>query len=352
VGNIQLINGRIKATKTKQQAIQTAIVNFVARNNRLPCPAIATTTEGSVNYGVEAANPGVCTGVTRFGAGANRNVKGIVPWIALGLSDVAVLDGYLRRFTYQVLRSETNRDSATISGLTGNIQLRDAASGNTVNPNNFAVAVIVSHGENGYGAYLPSTGRRVSLNGAGVDERENTDNDVIYVKKTYSDILANPFDDQVLALTPSEIKTELNAMGVLATTTVVAEQNKRFEKTTNALLAAVIQNNQQSLPRLLPYADRSGGCGQCNDGVNDNRNSGNVPWVDIGLPEDMVVDPAVWTAQMRRSYFLYEPSTSDISFTLTAYGSDGRSGGGDDTVLSVSEAEIRLSLAKAGITLP
>src|SRR5271170_1480669 len=40
--NAQLIQARIVSTSNKQQAIKAALINFIARNNRLPCPADIT----------------------------------------------------------------------------------------------------------------------------------------------------------------------------------------------------------------------------------------------------------------------------------------------------------------------
>lgn len=37
----QLVQQRINFTKANAETIKTALVNFISRNNRLPCPAIA-----------------------------------------------------------------------------------------------------------------------------------------------------------------------------------------------------------------------------------------------------------------------------------------------------------------------
>lgn len=49
-------------TKTKLAAIQQALYNYRVANNRLPCPADVRIPVESLNFGIEGANPGVCSG--------------------------------------------------------------------------------------------------------------------------------------------------------------------------------------------------------------------------------------------------------------------------------------------------
>ena len=83
----QYLAGQISATKqaitqTRQASIKAALTNFIARNNRLPCPAIATTPSGAVGDGVEAPWPG-CTGTVNVVT--PLVATGTVPWVSLGL---------------------------------------------------------------------------------------------------------------------------------------------------------------------------------------------------------------------------------------------------------------------------
>ena len=50
----QLISSRIASTKTGEQTIKTALISFIERNNRLPCPAVATLLATDANYGRDA----------------------------------------------------------------------------------------------------------------------------------------------------------------------------------------------------------------------------------------------------------------------------------------------------------
>ncbi len=375
VFSAQLANSRIKSTKEKQDAIEIALANYIARNNRLPCPAPATANQGSGNYGVEAPNPGTCSGATNnIGAGLNRNSRGVVPWKTLGLPDEAAVDGYGRRFTYQVRRTETNRNETTITGLTGNIAIwEDASGGVAVNPNNQAVVVIVSHGANGLGAYLPITGLRINPSTAGAYEGENADLDVDFIQRDYSEDVnnnPNPYDDIVMWLSPEDLLAGLQQTGALKSTQ--GEVNERFESVKNALVAAIAGDNSdpdgagpRTRWRRLPYADRTdGSCGgSIDNGTADNNClDGNVPWVSIGLPMTTATDP--WGNLIRYTVepnlgsstaisglTTTTPAAANIAFTLTVLGADGSLGTADDLSMSVRVAELRGLLISASIVI-
>ena len=178
-------------TRQKMKNIETAIANYVAVNKRLPCPADGTLTSGTVNAGVEGARTsGDCT---------NLQVTGVVPWVTIGLSVSDIEDGWSRRVTYRAAYGLT-RDSALdmslcdsagskVTDTTGTTPppggkcsstclvgtdvitnctspqnylankgfvVRDGAGTTLVlDPAKYtgAAYVIISHGENGYGAY-------------------------------------------------------------------------------------------------------------------------------------------------------------------------------------------------------
>lgn len=217
----QRVNAGISATIAKEEAVKTAFISFVSRNNRLPCPAVANLAPTNPGYGVEAPNPGVCTGTTSIGGGANIIMRGIVPWVSLGLSDVQGSDGYDRRLTYFIRGQETNRTADTLSAMRGNMTIHSGApialglnpAGNQINSctntpgdnscNLDAVVVIISHGGNGSGAFLASGIQTVGP--PGVLEQENTDNDGNFIDTGYSSDETNPFDDIMIALDPDDL---------------------------------------------------------------------------------------------------------------------------------------------------
>ena len=83
----RLINASIQATKTNQDTIKDALVTYLGRYNRLPCPAINT------------------LGVEGRGSGAPSNCLayyGLVPYVTLGLTKNVAMDGWDNFFSYGV----------------------------------------------------------------------------------------------------------------------------------------------------------------------------------------------------------------------------------------------------------
>jgi type II secretory pathway pseudopilin PulG len=157
-------------TTAKMNTILTALREFEAKNGRLPCPADASRPISGANYGVEAVNPGSstnCTGgspAANFVDAANHTAIGMVPLRALEFSNDYGLDGYGRTITYAVDTAATSCWAS--ASLPGNILIA-----NLWTTNNTTVAV-VSHGADGYGAWIPltgSTGTAVRLNAGSTD---------------------------------------------------------------------------------------------------------------------------------------------------------------------------------------
>ena len=84
------------ALGTTFSKIDTALANFVAQNRRLPCPADGAIAEGAVNAGVESPFPptGVCNPANQM--------RGIVPWVTLGISESDAAVPWFGRITYRV----------------------------------------------------------------------------------------------------------------------------------------------------------------------------------------------------------------------------------------------------------
>jgi len=364
IGSAQLENARISSTQKKQEAIKAALINFISRYQRLPCPSVATLSDNEAEYGKEAATEGVCTGTTSIQNGTQRNVRGIVPWKALGLTDDEGQDAFYRRFTYQVLLSQTISGVVNGAGITGNIEVRDAPGGNLLNSNNLAAAVIISHGNDGYGAYQSMTGRRMPLGPASADDtRENTDNNLVYVQKNYSDVEGDQFDDIVMWINPYEINAKLVDMGaVLSPFLAVSQGSQKLSRIQNTLIAAMAADNQdpdgadsRTLGRRIPFAD----CTANPDGTEDNNCiSGVVPWNSLGIAEALAKDS--WgnfiaydlTATLAvNGVSLTTPVVGATQVTLTSSGIDGILATSDDMSLIIGIGELRGLLLVANITL-
>lgn len=332
----QMSASRQSETKVKQEAIRVALISFISRNNRLPCPADPALGSGAALYGTEAANPGTCTGRPASGTGDAVVVNGIVPWVSLGLPEDMGNDGFYDRFSYQVVQKATNLNAQTIPGMRGYItlhsagpgtlnaaptgnQINDCANGLTYNPC-AAVVVVISHGKNGHGAFT-SNGSTVPSTGAGADELANLDGDSQFVKKDYTESNANPFDDSVMALTPSDLLSPLTQNGTLKD--YRAALNATFSTMRGAIESATISSRIGGLPGAAIYT---------------------LP-VSISQATDPWDKPIIYSTTVSQIQALTTPG---VAYKLTSYGPDGISGTADDIVVTVSVSELQGILARTG----
>lgn len=198
-----LNTGKRELTRQKLKTIDAALTNYVTVNKRLPCPADGTVAVGNAGteYGRDAN--GDCTGA----APTANQVSGIVPYVAIGLTEADINDGWDRRISYRAAYGLT-RDSAldmtlcdpagTKTADTTTLAQYAAPSGRCwstcvgtdmttcTSPQNYlankgfdvsngagtvlimdrttytgAAYVVISHGENGYGAYERSGNKQV-----------------------------------------------------------------------------------------------------------------------------------------------------------------------------------------------
>jgi len=348
----RISTARLDATRAKEEIIKTALIAFVAQNKRLPCPAIETLPPTDANYGREATVPGTCTGATALTTGAMR---GIVPWLALGLNDDIALDGYYQRYTYVVTTTQTNLNANTVSGIAGNIAMHSATPvtvANQINVNNPAVVVLISHGANTVGAFTPSGTRIAPV--AGADELENTDAaNTAFIIKDFSQNAANPFDDVVMAITPTDILNGLEKSGVK---TASGSINEKFAAIRNAVVAFVVADTlnpvapSRTKSHRLPAADIN------NDGNSDATSiAGTVPYTTIGLTLVQATDPwgnvisytagspALVGSGASSNWGIYSGTTppNAASFTIKSRGPNGVDGDADDLIFTMSIGELR-----------
>ncbi len=220
---------RTETEKTLKE-INEALIGYAMVNGQLPCPADPAIATGAVNAGVLRAT---CTGASALG---------VVPWVTLGVSEV---DAWGRRFTYRVTPSFSDLSAATVTPPVGCVPTSATTSFALCSDGDMDIrvgavpaalvaaaipAVIVSHGKNGRGAYLP-TGIRMTCPVAPPpvpplppppppDELENTDcpgNTAIFISHTPTTASApsGEFDDLVTWIVPSVLKGRMVAAGRL-----------------------------------------------------------------------------------------------------------------------------------------
>lgn len=183
-------------TKERIERIATAIEAFRVQQKRLPCPAdplmredntrASGTNDYENNFGIEDLDTKdeAINGITTFGVDCPDNV-GTVPVNSLELESEYMEDAWGGRFVYHVSNNLCGSDAGTaivsvnesrLRGCTeidyasrvGNITVNDT----TRDLTNTAAYVILSHGANGYGAFLPS-GVQKPFTAASDNEKHN-----------------------------------------------------------------------------------------------------------------------------------------------------------------------------------
>ncbi len=181
-------------TRKQLDEIQQALIGFAILNGRLPCPADPTIPTVAANAGVE-----------RLTCITAANANGVLPWATLGTRET---DGWNRRFTYSI----TPAFGAPITLTTpSTLDVLNASGGNSIASN--MPAVIISHGQNGLGAYLPS-GTPLPKDPTHTDENDN--NDILVPNTTFVYHESTPnFDDLVIWISPNILFNRMVAAGKL-----------------------------------------------------------------------------------------------------------------------------------------
>ncbi|RYF29405.1 MAG: hypothetical protein EOO23_06900, partial [Comamonadaceae bacterium] len=263
----KLEQARIDNTRDRSEAIRQALVAFVAQNSRLPCPAAPGIVEGTAGYNVERvaglAGAQTCTA----GVGLTNNIagaapagvsRGTVPCTTLGLTNEVCLDAWGSRFTYFVQNAAVRLTPNTVSGMRGSMTVHTvvapgaavtnaglAPTGNQINAcsatagdnacNLAAVAMVISHGANRGGGFVPTSAAAMApVGGVSAYETENSDNDIQFMQNAYIEEGANSFDDIVVALVPRDIVSTLSQSNVLRLPNVAMAE--RFAQIRGAIL--------------------------------------------------------------------------------------------------------------------
>ncbi|MBN8531248.1 MAG: prepilin-type N-terminal cleavage/methylation domain-containing protein [Alphaproteobacteria bacterium] len=146
---------RLKSTQEKLDVIEQALADHVLINGFLPCPANPGFADNAPNFGVSTPSDanGDCT------SGLLTDSTGMVPTRTLLLGDEYSFDGWGRRFTYRVagrlaslngFADRNNRGDISVTDMVGN----ELTGISVTPPENFGAAyVVISHGQNGRGAW-------------------------------------------------------------------------------------------------------------------------------------------------------------------------------------------------------
>ena len=231
-------------TKKYMENVRQALIGYSIINGRLPCPDCPDTTVGTcgsggtANDGIEDKSGGVCR--TRVGGDLKTSV-GNIPWVDLQVDET---DTWKHHLTYEVTSEFADDTDGTTTAncndtvtvgvsfelcATGDIKIYNAYA----SPGSYAttpdvadkvVAVLVSHGENGY----DSTQTNVEVENYGrnpVNPDTGTNilssytagnySDKIYVSKDYDAAGSDAFDDLVIWLSPNILMDRMVMSGRL-----------------------------------------------------------------------------------------------------------------------------------------
>ncbi|MBL0318716.1 MAG: type II secretion system protein [Alphaproteobacteria bacterium] len=229
VGAARTKAAKYEQTAKKMEIIEKAVASYLAIRGKVPCPAIGSTAQTVSTFGFEsdtASDPDHCTGVPQDG---NAWV-GVVPVRTLLLPDEFMFDGWGRRITYAVddrFVSKCALSTSTTCFRTSNpeptpdtfgdaLVVRSTFTDTTNIRTNKAIFVLVSHGENGHGAWLRTGGSQLDAGSTDVDEWANSHRvvaeggtpDRIFVQKARNET----FDDLIRYKTKWQLVREAGAV--------------------------------------------------------------------------------------------------------------------------------------------
>lgn len=193
-------NDAQKFDETRERLIQIdqALKRFFAINRYLPCAANGAVPDNSAALGLEmATNSGTATAprMTCVAPQGGAEMLGIVPVRTLGLPPEYAYDAWGRRISYQLTSNLRHTDNWLNQSVDGDIDVHKLDGSVLTDTTGGAAYVLISHGRNGYYAYL-ADGSRLSIpggyTGADIDNGSGLDGRFTYSEKTAS------FDDVVL----------------------------------------------------------------------------------------------------------------------------------------------------------
>ena len=189
----------IRETQKQLSDISDALLGYASSHNAIndgkpffPCP-------DTDNDGLENRTGNACDAQ-----------EGRLPWGELGLGSE---DAWGNRFRYSVAATYSNKGAGfTLGQIGASLKICEESACTKVIANNLPV-VIVSHGQNGAGAFNVSGGTNPAP--IGTDEISNQNADNNFVLHTLSDIAGSEFDDLVVWISPYILFNRMIAAGRL-----------------------------------------------------------------------------------------------------------------------------------------
>lgn len=187
---------RAEETRTVLEEAKEALMGYVLANKFLPCPDTNAVPNGT--EGPRVANE--CL-----------PLEGVLPWQVLG---VRGLDAWGRYIRYRVSSNFSNDNMFFLISDTGDIRVNSDTGTLTIS----AIAVLMSHGPNGFGGRNTTQASPANQMPApaGIDEIENTNANLTYIAHTPTPQgSANEFDDSVNWISSTILVNRMVAAGQL-----------------------------------------------------------------------------------------------------------------------------------------
>ncbi len=188
----------LTVSTTHMQEIKEAVIQYYLKFGAVPCPASATTQPNTATFGkatdcAAAAVAGVTDPAVPAGYAATDAVRlGVVPTRTLALPDSYMFDEWGNRLTYAVIKKlaidSSNFSSYSTAVTTGVIRINNVSGTqiSSVDPTNFTVYAVISHGKDGKGSYSVSGVANTACDTTNVD-KENCNGDYVFMDAPISD---------------------------------------------------------------------------------------------------------------------------------------------------------------------
>lgn len=208
----QVDQRRYAETQKQLEHIREALIGFALANRYLPCPA-RSATDGSESPRDAVTNECIDA------VSSNPKRDGFVPWVTLGVTPNDAWNNLIR-YSVDPDFAKTDPNFFFTLGSTGDIRVRTRdQAGALVDLTNLEIpAVIVSHGENGFGATSLAGVARASPGSWSGDEADNASNTTLFYFRTRTEVTTatgGEFDDVVTWISLNQLFARMVSAGRL-----------------------------------------------------------------------------------------------------------------------------------------
>lgn len=383
--SVQVDTAALSATQKRQEAIKDALIAYLRKNRRLPCPETTGLAGGGTS---PTGRENRTNGLPPDPSFLCTSYVGTLPWLDLGLPKDAALDGYGNFHTYFVSSAAAGDPDWTLTanpgmttgfgtGSPGRFAITHNGQTTGVDASLYplpalAAVVLVSHGKNGFGAITEKGTRNVDS--ADASELANQPPVAAAAAQLWSPQVSAPidysamgmrppavtntlvtgsttaggtFDDVVLVLRPDDLLAPIIKDGAMKS--AQAQLSEQFGKIKAALASYAFSSgsygtaacNTLGTPpfcRVLPPSPLlTGTAGLTTSDITD-------PWGST-----ILYTPSIATAPALVGSGLSNSTPAGDAYTLRSYGADKASGTPDDFIVTISVVELRQMIGTSNL---